>query len=247
MKDGIRQTGCREGREGTGFWGLGSWPGSCGDSSTTMAKTRTLAGLLVLVTVGILAALKASSGETPGSWSEPVDISVTMNRVDSTERPDLMVCLVDAAGRVQCHHKTGVLAWGASAEGHAVCPGADERIRPRCDGSASCKFAGVAAPGGSFGLLVLRLAPPLFGAPRHDVLDAAVFTRSNDDPQAPENRQIRASLQALARCIAPSGGRIAERRPVPILARQACERATCRLGESSVTLLPGLSRTAQQP
>ena len=52
---------------------------------------------------------------------------------------------------------------------------------------------------------------------------------------------------ALARCIAPSGGRIAERRPVPILARQACERATCRLGESSVTLLPGLSRTAQQP
>ena len=212
-----------------------------------MAKTRTLAGLLVLVTVGILAALKASSGETPGSWSEPVDISVTMNRVDSTERPDLMVCLVDAAGRVQCHHKTGVLAWGASAEGHAVCPGADERIRPRCDGSASCKFAGVAAPGGSFGLLVLRLAPPLFGAPRHDVLDAAVFTRSSADAQAPENGQIRASLQALARCIAPSGGRIAERRPVPILARQACERATCRLGESSVTLLPGLSRTAQQP
>jgi len=105
----------------------------------------------------------------------------------------------------------------------------------------------VAAPGGSFGLLVLRLAPPLFGAPRHDVLDAAVFTRSNDDPQALENRQIRASLQALARCIAPSGGRVAERRPVPILARQACERATCRLGESSVTLLPGLSRTAQQP
>src|SRR6266700_2420962 len=140
-----------------------------------------------------------------------------------------------------------VLAWGASAEGHAVCPGADERIRPRCDGSASCKFAGVAAPGGSFGLLVLRLAPPLFGAPRHDVLDAAVFTRSSDDPQALENRQIRASLQALARCIAPSGGRIAERRPVPILARQTCDRASCRLGESSVTLLPGLSRTAQQP
>jgi len=79
------------------------------------------------------------------------------------------------------------------------------------------------------------------------VLDAAVFTRSSADPQALENRQIRASLQALARCIAPSGGRIAERRPVPILARQACERATCRLGESSVTLLPGLSRTAQQP
>ena len=125
MKDAIRQTGRREGRERTGFWGLGSWPGSCGDSSTTMTKTRTLAGLLVLVTVGILAALKASSGETPGSWSGPVDISVTMNRVDSTQRPDLMVCLVDAAGRVQCHHKTGVLAWGASAEGHAVCPGAD--------------------------------------------------------------------------------------------------------------------------
>src|SRR5947209_18293506 len=63
MKDGIRQTGRREGRERTGFWGLGSWPGSCGDSSTTMAKTRTLAGLLVLVTVGILAALKARSEE----------------------------------------------------------------------------------------------------------------------------------------------------------------------------------------
>ena len=212
-----------------------------------MAKTRTLAGLLVLVTMGMLAALKVSSGETPGSWSEPMDISVTMNRVDSTERPDLMVCLVDATGRVQGHHKTGVLARGASAEGHAVCPGADERIRPRCDGSPSCKFAGVAAPGGSFGLLVLRLAPPLFGAPRHDVLDAAVFTRSSDDAQALENRQIRASLQSLARCIAPSGGRIAERRPVPILTRQACERATCRLGESSVTLSSGLSRTAQQP
>ena len=215
--------------------------------STAMAKLGMIALLLALVTVGMLAAFKVSSGATPGSWSEPVDISVTMNRVDSTERPDLMVCVVDASGRAQCHHKAGVLAWGASRDGRAVCPGADERIRPRCDGSPSCKFAGVAAPGGSFGLLVLRLAPPLFGAPRHDVLDAAIFTRSSDDAQALENRQIRASLQSLARCIAPSGGRIAERRPVPILSRQACERATCRLGESSVTLLPGLSRTAQQP
>src|SRR5712691_8820962 len=155
-----------------------------------MVKTRTLVALLALVTASILAALKVSSGATSGSWSEPVDISVTMNRVISTERPDLMVCLVDASGRVQCHHKTGVLAWGASAEGHAVCPGANERIRPRCDGSASCKFAGVAAPGGSFGLLVVRLAPPLFGAPRHDVLDAAVVTRFADLYQVQESRQI---------------------------------------------------------
>ena len=81
----------------------------------------------------------------------------------------------------------------------------------------------------------------------HDVLDGAVFTRSTDDRQAQESRQIQASLQALARCVAPSGGRIAERRPVPVLTRQACERATCRLGESSVTLSPGLSRTAQHP
>ncbi len=183
-----------------------------------MVKTRTLVALLALVTASILAALKVSSGATPGSWSEPVDISVAMNRVDSTERPDLMVCLVDASGRVQCHHKTGVLVWGARAEGHAVCPGADERIRPRCDGSPSCRFAGVAAPAGSFGLLVLRLVPPVFAA-----------------------------LQGLARCIAPSGGRIAERQPVPILTRQACERAACRLGESSVTLSPGPSRTAQRP
>ena len=211
-----------------------------------MMKIGTLPGLLALVTVSILA-LKASSGATPGSWSEPVDISVTMNRVDSTERPDLMVCLVDAAGRVQCHHKTGVLVWTARAEGHAVCPGADERILPRCDGSSSCKFAGVAAPDGSFGLLVLRLVPPLFGAPRHDVLDAAVFTRSTDDDQARESRRIQASLRALARCLAPSGGRAVERRPLPVLTRQACERATCRLGESSVTLSPRLSRTAQQP
>ncbi len=212
-----------------------------------MVKTRTLVALLALVTASILAALKVSSGATPGSWSEPVDISVAMNRVDSTERPDLMVCLVDASGRVQCHHKTGVLVWGARAEGHAVCPGADERIRPRCDGSPSCRFAGVAAPAGSFGLLVLRLVPPVFGAPRHDVLDAAVFTRSTDDDQVQESRQIQAALQGLARCIAPSGGRIAERQPVPILTRQACERAACRLGESSVTLSPGPSRTAQRP
>jgi hypothetical protein len=212
-----------------------------------MVKIRTIVGLLALVTVSMFAALKVSSGATPGSWSEPVDISVTMNRVNSTERPDLMVCLVDAAGRVQCHHKTGVLVWSASGEGHTVCPGADQRIRPRCDGSPSCRFAGVAAPAGSFGLLVLRLVPPVFGAPRHDVLDAAVLTRSTDDDQAQESRQIQASLEALARCIAPSRGRTADRQPVPILTRQACERATCRLGESSVTLSPGLSRTAQQP
>ncbi|HEY4910803.1 MAG TPA: hypothetical protein VIJ73_14940 [Methylomirabilota bacterium] len=210
-----------------------------------MVKVRTIIGLLALLTLSMLAAFKASLGATPGSWSEPLDVSVSMNRVDSTEHSDLMVCLVDASGRVQCHHKTGVLAWGTSADGHAVCPGADERIRPRCDGSPSCRFAGVSAPGGSFGLLVLRLVPPVFGAPRHHVLDAAVFTRSNEQDQ--ESRQIQASLQALARCVAPSGWRIAERRPVPILTRQACERATCRLGESSVTLSPGLSRTAQQP
>ncbi len=212
-----------------------------------MVKSRTLGGLLALMTVSILAALKVSSGATPGSWSEPMDISVTMNRVDSTERPELMVCLVDTSGQVQCHHKAGVLVWSASAEGHAVCPGADERIRTRCDGSSSCRFAGVTAPRGSFGLLVLRLMPPVFGAPRHDVLDAAVFTRATDDDRVQESRQIQVSLQGLARCIAPSGGRLAERQPVPILTRQACERAACRLGESSVTLSPGLSRTAQQP
>jgi len=128
-----------------------------------------------------------------------MDISVTMNRVDSTERPELMVCLVDASGRIQCHHKTGVLVWGANAQGHAVCPGADRRIHTRCDGSSSCRFAGVAAPAGSFGLLVLRLVPPLFGAPRHDVVDAAVFTRSTDHDQVQESRQIHAALQGLAR------------------------------------------------
>ena len=212
-----------------------------------MVKLRTVLGLLALVSLSIPAALKAPSGATPGSWSEPVDISVSMNRVDSRERPDLMVCVVDASGRVQCHHKTGLLAWGASADGRAVCPGANERIRPRCDGSPSCRFAGVAAPSGSFGLLVLRLVAPVFGAPRHDVLDAAVFTRSSGDDQARESRQIQASLQALARCVAPSGWRIAERRPVPILARQACERGACRLGESSVTLSPSWSQTAKQP
>src|SRR5262245_39175882 len=162
-----------------------------------MAKLGTIALLLALVTVGMLAAFKVSLGATPRSWSEPVDISVTMNRGDSTERPDLMVCVVDASGRAQCHHKAGVLTWSATADGRAVCPGADERIRPRCDGSPSCRFAGVAVPGGSFGVLVLRLVPPVFGAPRHDAVDAAVFVRSSDDDQARESRQIRASLQAL--------------------------------------------------
>src|SRR5712691_13411373 len=212
-----------------------------------MGKIWTLGGLLVLMTVTLLAALEVSLGATPGSWSELMDISVAMNRVDSTERPELMVCLVDASGRIQCHHKTGVLVWGANAQGHAVCPGADRRIRTRCDGSSSCRFAGVTAPRGSFGLLVLRLMPPVFGAPRHDVLDAAVFTRSTDHDQVQERRHIQASLQGLTRCIAPSGGRIAERQPVPILTRQACERAACRLSESSVTLSPGLSRTVQRP
>jgi hypothetical protein len=214
-----------------------------------MVKVRTLGGLfvLMLMIVSVLAALEVSLGATPGSWSELMDISVTMNRADSTERPELMVCLVDASGRVRCHHKAGVLVWNANGEGHAVCPGADRRIHTRCDGSSSCRFAGVAAPAGSFGLLVLRLVPPVFGAPRHDVLDAAVFTRATDDDRVQERRQIQAALQGLARCIAPSGGRIAERSPVPILTRQACERTACRLGESSVTLSPGLSRTAQQP
>jgi len=212
-----------------------------------MAKLATIALLLALMSGGMLAAFKVSLGATPGSWSQPVDISVTMNRGDSTERPDLMVCVVDASGRAHCHHKAGVLAWGASADGRAVCPGADERIRPRCDGSPSCRFAAVAAPGGSFGVLVLRLVPPVFGAPRHDVVDAAVFVRSSDDEPARESQQIQASLRALARCVAPSGTQFVERRPVPILTRQACERATCRLSESSVTLSPGLSRTARQP
>ncbi|HEV8531855.1 MAG TPA: hypothetical protein VGT00_10600 [Methylomirabilota bacterium] len=212
-----------------------------------MGKIWTLGGLLVLMTVTVHAAFEVSLGATPGSWSELMDISVAMNRVDSTERPALMICLVDASGRIQCHHKTGVLVWAVNAQGHAVCPGADRRIHTQCDGSSSCRFAGVAAPAESFGLLVLRLVPPVFGAPRHDVLDAAVFTPSTDDDEVQESRQIQAALQGLARCIAPSGGRIAERQPARILTRQACERAACRLGESSVTLSPGPSRTAQQP
>ena len=112
----------------------------------------------------------------------------------STERSDLMVCVVDASGRVQCHHKTGVLALGRERGRSRGMPrGPTSESARGAMGLPRAAFAGVAAPSGSFGLprspprrSGLRRAPPRRAGRRR--LHAPRPSMS----QARESRQIQA-------------------------------------------------------
>jgi hypothetical protein len=151
---------------------------------------------------------------------------------------DLMLCVLDPGGRVQCHHRDGVAAWAVDG-GRGICPGADRRLRARCEGAAACTFDGVPVPSGPFALLIMSVEPPVFGVPRHQALDAAVFAPAGSTGSDAHGRALRSAVAGLAQCLGAEGPLLEPSRPIATLPRGACESAPCRLGRSTVALTGG--------
>jgi hypothetical protein len=84
-------------------------------------------------------------------------------------------------------------------------------------------------PADAFGLVLLEPQPPLFGVPRHRLIDAAVLAED-----ASAALEVAVSVRSLARCFAPSGSVPEPALLAPALSRRACEDGPCRLHHASV-------------
>jgi hypothetical protein len=212
---------------------------------------------LRILTVLLLAA-GATGCATPPRWSGPVDITVELDlamvpagarglaastrplgltppvSAGASDGPRVMLCVVDAAGRAQCHHRDGVLSSRSDAAGRATCPGADRRLRSPCADASACVFRRVPVPAEGFGLVIVDLEPPLFGVPRHRVLDVAVLSAA--PLSAGDRSRIAQSIRGLADCLGPAtAGAWSGGEPVA-LPRAPCEGQFCRLAQSRVRL-----------
>ena len=212
--------------------------------------------ILVLV-IGIAVGACAS----PAPWPDRADIVVTLD----LESPSalardaaptgrmaghpgaggLIVCVADAQGAAQCHHRDGVLAGHAAGAGIA-CPGAARLLASRCPDAAGCAFPGVAAPAGTLGVLVLGMQPPVFGVPRHAVLEQVVLSGSPGvDP--PATARLAGVLRGLAACLTADAG-TGTAHEVQVVPRLACEERECALARSRLRLAPfPVGRTARLP
>lgn len=237
--------------------------------------TRALTTILLLPVVLLVFVFGLIAGAAPGLWSEPeawpdaLDITVVLENQDGgSERwdpgitvpldpalpvttgpatgPDVMICIVDEAGHARCHHRDGVLASTVGAGGHRACPGAERALLSRCGDASRCVFRNVPVPADSFGLLILELDPPLFGVPRHGIIDAVVLARS-EAPAAPGDTRVAAGLRTLAQCLAPPGRQHGLEPELPVVLRTACEDHACTLRHSRVGLATRPSGAVARP
>lgn len=218
-----------------------------------MSAAHRLLALVMGIAVGACAA--------PVPWPDRADIIVTLDldspsalaRDAAAAAPTaghpgtsgLIVCVADAEGAAQCHHRDGVLAGRAAGAGVA-CPGAARPLASRCPDAAGCAFPGVPAPAGTLGLLVLARRPPVFGVPRHAVLEQVVLSGS-PGPDPPATARLGAVLRGLAACLTADAGP-GTAHEVQIVPRQACEERECALARSRLRLAPfPAGRTARLP
>jgi hypothetical protein len=207
------------------------------------------------VLVGVLI-LDVATPAAAASWTELIDVRIASP--EPADPADVMICILDAVGEARCHHRGGVSSARVHASGRATCASAS-RARPSpCPAGAGCLFPKVSVPSDAFGLLVIRLAPPLFGVPRSRVMDTVLVSGSSGatpsgraspfswaspagspgrEPSA-EGAAIAAALPPLARCLAPAGAGSGHPETVRSMARAACEARACELRQSLLTLTP---------
>jgi hypothetical protein len=207
----------------------GAW-GTCrGIRLTILGRPfALLLGLLVLSTP-----VRATS--TP--WEEIWDITVSTAAPGSS----VMLCIVDTAGQAQCHHQDGILRCHPGITDGAVCPGAAKRLLASCPDASPCVFGAVSVPPDAFGLLLLALRPPLFGVPRHTVVEGAILSAFSRGVSPVEHTRLQEALHALGRGLAPA---IPEaNNPVPGTGRTACVDHPCQFARSTIQLTPRASKT----
>ena len=179
-----------------------------------------LAALAAALALSLLAGVHASRPSAADA-----DIQVVVDGDTA-----VVLCVVDAAGQARCFSRDEVVVGALHGGGAAVCGMTDRRLASPCPGGRECAFPRVAVAADAFGLVLLEPRAPLFGVPRHRLVDAAVLA---PDPAA-VSPQIAVGVRTLARCFAPLGPPAEV--PGITLSRQACEAGPCRLHHSSVRI-----------
>jgi len=141
----------------------------------------------------------------------------------------VVLCVVDESSLGRCIGKDAVLSGTLDGATPALCGMAARSLASPCPAGQPCAFRRAAAPSGAIGLVVLEPRPPLFGVPRHRLIDAAVLAHG----AASGTAEIAAGVRALARCFAPSGARL-DRQLDVARSRDDCEQRACRLQRSRV-------------
>jgi len=197
---------------------------------TPPTRTRAMASGRILVLTLVLVLAEAMIVSTLAQMrNAPPGVAEADVRVVPDTPIGLVLCVIDTSGRARCHGKDGVTS---AAEGRwaGVCGLADQRLESPCAGG-ECVFPGAAPRGEALGLILLEARPPLFGMPRHRLVDLSVLSPS--PPPTPVTREMERAVLRIARCFAP-GDRTVEARPVPVLHRRECADGPCRLQHSSV-------------
>jgi hypothetical protein len=198
------------------------------------AHQNILSQFLILLLGFLLLSIPASA--TSSAWSETLDIAV---RTTPTGIP-VMLCVVDTTGQAQCHHQGGILACRPGVVDGAVCPGVTKRLLSSCQDASHCVFDAVPIPQDAFGLLLLELRSPLFGAPRHTVVERVVFSASSKGVSPAEHARLQNVLHALGRGLTPATPPTQE--PFPGAMRATCVDHPCQFARSTIQLTPRASK-----
>jgi hypothetical protein len=197
---------------------------------------QSIPGQLLVLLLGLLV-LSMPASAASSWWSETLDIAVGTAPTGSP----VMLCIVDTAGQAQCHHQDGILACRPGIADGAVCPGGAKRLLSLCQGTSHCLFDGVAVPPDAFGLLLLELHPPLFGVPRHTVVEEVILSASSRGVSPVEQAHLQGALYALKRGLAPATPQTQE--PLPGTGRTACVDHPCQFTRSTIQFTPRASKT----
>ncbi len=185
--------------------------------------------LLVLVLAGALLVSTLAQMRTTTSGAAEADVRVVPDAPSA-----VVLCVLDATGQARCHGKDGVLSGTVDGGWASVCGIADRRLRSPCADGGGCVFRGAAPRGEVLGLIVLDARPPLFGMPRHRLVDATVL--STAPPPTPLTTEMARAVERVARCFAPSG-ETPEGPPAQVRFRHECANGPCRLQHSSLQLV----------
>lgn len=181
----------------------------------------------LLALVGALIGILTGAHAPLASAVDEADV-----RIGLDDETAVVLCIVEPDGRARCHHREGVVAGAVDGAAPGICGLADRPLDSPCGRARECAFHRVAVPAELFGLLVLETRRPLFGVPRHTLIDAAVVSRAPPSSRASSAPELVGGLQTLARCMAPSErGQIEIQPPLRL---EACQDHPCRLRRSTV-------------
>jgi hypothetical protein len=208
-------------------------PGLSGRSAEASEASSGRILVLLLAATLLVSTLAQMRAAAPGAGEADL-------RIVPDEHIAVVLCVLDAAGEARCHGKDGVLTGAVDGRRPSVCGMADRPLNSPCASGEECVFHRVAPRGEVLGLIVLEPRPPLFGVPRHRLVDATVLSPSAQP--APLTTEMARAVVRTARCLAPSGD-APETQAARVLLRHGCADGPCRLRNSSMQLVLSAARS----